>query len=142
MILSAAAGGLGALAGAVGKLSLSHDSATALAVTSLCYRAMRTAPSDINSICLGFGHASRFLGLAAMLSLNALMVKLFLQALTAKRSTAAVTLISTATNFAITVGHHHIQYILYILALFVVAQLPKLTTLRRVFWGASYWARS
>ena len=103
---------VGALAAAIGKLSLSSDSALVVWAFNLCsvYIASGTSAgigtggnNKGNSIvCYSTSIGIRVVGLFVMLLLNAYMMKYFLDALR-RSSTAVVTLTTSSVNFAFSV---------------------------------------
>ena len=96
MWLAISSGVLGALAAAVGKLSLSEESLLVSAAQSAC------SPVQDHSLCSLLGMGVRGGGFLVMLGLNAGMMRLLLLALT-KGSTAYVTLSATSSNFVLSV---------------------------------------
>ena len=101
MWLAVGSGLLGALAAAVGKLSLSPESVLAASAQAMCSQQPHINPGT--SHCSMLSLSVRAGGFLAMLGLNAGMMKLLLQALT-KGNTAYVTLSATSANFIVSVS--------------------------------------
>lgn len=111
------AGVLGAVAAAVGKLTLSTDSLIFVKYGHLC-RAYFTSSifhagddTHEHTFCNGSALMLRGVAFLCMLMLNAHMMKNFLEALS-RHSSSVVTMIVSAVNFATTVSLHFTHFTL------------------------------